>query len=96
MKLELSALVESDLLSISTFIAQDSPQSAVAVVDEIWSEISLIAAQPKLFRIHPEIAPDARMAIVGKYLILFRILNEKLIRIERVFHGSRDLSNLLA
>jgi plasmid stabilization system protein ParE len=49
-----------------------------------------IAAQPYLYQLRPELASDARVAIVGHYLILFRIRGDA-VRVERVVHGSRDL-----
>jgi toxin ParE1/3/4 len=53
-----------------------------------------IARHPELYRIRPEFAPDARVATLGQYVILFRI-RQNAVRIERVVHGSRDLLPLL-
>ena len=39
-------------------------------------------------------ADDARLAVVGRYVILFRII-ERCVRIERVVFGGRDLPALL-
>ncbi len=41
-------------------------------------------------RLRPEIGKGARMAIVGRYVILFRTM-AKVVRIERVVYGGRDL-----
>jgi toxin ParE1/3/4 len=43
-----------------------------------------------LYRLRPELGDDARMALVGRYVILFRIVGE-VVRIERVVYGGRDL-----
>jgi toxin ParE1/3/4 len=41
-----------------------------------------------------EIGKDARMALAGRYAILFRIDGDA-VRIERVVYGGRDLGSLL-
>ena len=46
------------------------------------------------YRIWPEYGKDARMAVVGQYVILFRIM-QNTVRIERVVYGGRDLPALL-
>ena len=49
---------------------------------------------PVVYRLHPEIGEHARLAIVGRYIILFRIMDD-VVRIERVVFGGRDLPALL-
>jgi plasmid stabilization system protein ParE len=44
--------------------------------------------------LRPELGPDARLATVGSYVILFRI-HQNAVRIERVLHGGRDLLPLM-
>jgi plasmid stabilization system protein ParE len=53
-----------------------------------------IAKQPQPYRLRPELAPDARMAIVGNYVILFRI-RDNTVRIERIVQGNRDLPPMI-
>jgi plasmid stabilization system protein ParE len=60
----------------------------------IRARIKEIAKQPTLYRLRPELAPDARLAVVAQYVILFRIHREA-VRIERVLHGGRDLLPIL-
>ena len=48
----------------------------------------------RLYRLRPEIGPDARLVAVGRYVILYRLAGE-LVRIERVVHGARDLHQML-
>jgi toxin ParE1/3/4 len=45
------------------------------------------------YRIRPDYGKDAPMAIVGRYVILFRII-ENTVRIERIVYGGRDLPAL--
>jgi plasmid stabilization system protein ParE len=53
-----------------------------------------IAKQPSLYRLRPELGKDARLAVMGQYVILFRVRSSA-VRIERVVHGSRDLLRIL-
>lgn len=94
MRVEFSAFVEGDLVAIADYIAQDSPQHAVEFIREIRDEIGRIGKNPLLYRLRPEIGEEARLAIVGRYVILFRIKG-KVVRIERVVFGGRDLPLLL-
>jgi toxin ParE1/3/4 len=93
-RLEFSRWVESDLDVIADFIAQDIPQRALTFIREIRQKIHRIADQPLLYQLRPEIGESARHAVVGRYVILFRVLND-VVRIERVVYGGRDLPSLL-
>lgn len=94
MRVEFSSFVEGDLMSISDYIAQDSPRRTVEFIQEIREEIRRIGKNPLLYRLRPEIGEEARLAIVGRYVLLFRI-RAKVVRIERVVFGGRDLPLLL-
>ena len=94
MRVEFSAFVEGDLVAIADYIAQDTPQRAVEFIQEIRKGIRRIGKNPLLYRLRPEIGDEARLAIVGRYVILFRI-QRKIVRIERVVFGGRDLPSLL-
>jgi plasmid stabilization system protein ParE len=93
MRLEFSRWVESDLENISDYIAQDNPARAVSFIREIRSKIVQIGRQPLLHQLRPEIGEGARLAVVGRYVLLFRIVDET-VRIERVVFGGRDLTAL--
>jgi plasmid stabilization system protein ParE len=93
-RVEFSAFVESDLVAIADYIAEDNPGRAVEFLHEIRDEIRRIEKNPLLYRLRPEIGEEARLAIVGRYVILFRIQG-KVVRIERVVFGGRDLPSLL-
>ena len=94
MRVRLSPLVPGDLEEIADYIAQDSPRQAVRVLRALYTKIKQIAKQPRLYQLRPEIAAEARLALVGHYVILFRIRNS-VVRVERVVHGSRDLAAIL-
>jgi toxin ParE1/3/4 len=90
MRVEFSRFVEGDLDAIADYIAQDNPTRAVSFIREIGAQIHAVGQNPLLYRLRPEIGEGARMAIVGRYVILFRTMAET-VRIERVVYGGRDL-----
>lgn len=86
MRIEFSRWVESDLEAIGDYIAQDNPRRALTFIREIRAKIERIGQQPLLYRLRPEIGDDARLAVLSRYVILFRLVNE-VVRIERVVYG---------
>jgi toxin ParE1/3/4 len=93
MRLELSRFVERDLEAIADFIAEESPERAVAFIRQLWRAILKIGEQPLLYQLRPEIGAGARLAVVGRYVVLFRVVAGA-VRIERVVYGGRDLPQL--
>jgi toxin ParE1/3/4 len=94
MRLEFSRFVESDLEAIADYIAQDNPKRAVSFIREIRERIRAVGKNPLIYRLRPELGKDARMAVMGRYVILFHVVGE-IVRIERVVYGGRDLLALL-
>lgn len=93
MKIKFSPTVEGDLQTVADYVALDSPRRAFTFVLKIYDEIKAIGKHPLLYRLRPELGPDARLATVGRYVILFRILQD-CVRIERVVYGGRDLPSM--
>jgi toxin ParE1/3/4 len=91
--LQLSRYVEKDLDGIADFIAQDNPKRAVTFIQDIRQKFHHIQQQPLIYQLRSEIGGGARMATVGNYAILFRII-ENVVRIERVVYAGRHLSNI--
>jgi len=89
-RLELSRLIESDLEAIADWIAEDNPSRAVTFIQEIREAFRRIADNPLRYQLRPDIGDDARVTVVGNYVILFHIVGA-LVRIERVVYGGRDL-----
>lgn len=90
MRVEYSLHVEEDLDEISAYIAADNPRRAVTFIREIRIEIDRIGKEPRLYQLRPDIGEDARLAVVGRYVILFWI-DDNVVRIERVVQGNRLL-----
>ena len=93
MRLELSASVETDLDEIAAFIADDNPGRAVTFIQDIRAKFRVIQRTPLLYQLRSDIGEEARMATVGHYAILVRVM-EAVVRIERVVYGGRDLPNV--
>lgn len=93
MKIERTRSVESDLETIGDFIAQNNPTRAVSFIREMRELISSLGKNPFLYRLRPELGKGARIATMGRYVIIFRVVGE-VIRIERVLHGGRDLARV--
>ncbi len=100
MQVVLSRFVKADLQDIGDWIARDNPQRTVTFVREIREAFHRIGDdpsiyrpriyRPRIYRLRPEIGEDARLCVVGRYVILFWI-DEDVVRIERVVYGGRDL-----
>lgn len=90
MKVERSRSVESDLETIGDYIALDNPTRAVSFIRELRDLIGALGENPYLYRLRPDFGRDARVAPMGRYVIIFRVVDQ-VVRIERVLHGGRDL-----
>ncbi len=93
MQIELSRYIEEDLDVIADFIAQDNPKRAVTFIQDIRGKFYNIQREPLIYQLRSDIGEDARMATVGNYAILFRIMGN-VVRIERVVYGGRNLSGV--
>ncbi len=93
MRIEFSRYIEDDLQEIAEWIAEDNPHRAVSFIREVRDAIRKIGEGPLLYQLRPEIGEDARMAVVGRYAILFWV-GDEMVRIERVVFGGRELSPL--
>ena len=74
-----------DLDDIWLQIALDNPSAADRLIDRI--------VMRRLGPARPEIAPDARMLVVGDSLVLYRFRKDG-VQIVRVVHGARQLEGL--
>ncbi|MGR9046974.1 MAG: type II toxin-antitoxin system RelE/ParE family toxin [Gammaproteobacteria bacterium] len=88
-----TARAEEDLIELWLYIAQDNPSAADRVLDDIEEHFHTLADNPLMGRLRPDIAPELRYFIAGKYLILYRTVPNG-IQIVRVIHGAWDVPNL--
>ncbi len=94
MQVELSPYIGRDLEEFADWIAQDNPGRVVSFIQEIREAVLRIGEAPLIYQLRPEISGDARLTVVGRYVILFRIAGE-MVRIERVVYGGRYLPELM-
>ena len=90
-------VAQEDLLSIHDFIAQDSPNRALAFVDKLDKKIGALEHHPFLGRIlrHAKLQEYGyRVLIVETYLV-FYIIRGQIIEIHGVIHSSRNLDHLI-
>jgi len=89
-----TAKSEEDLIEIWLYIAQDNPAAADRVLEDMEHRFIMLADNPQMGRYRPDIAPELRYFISGKYLILYRTPTDG-VQIVRVIHGARDLPNVI-
>lgn len=93
MRVEYSLDVEEDLDEIASYIAVDNPRRAVTFIREIREEIGRIGQGPMLYQLRPDVGEDTRVAVVGRYVILFWTDGD-VVYVERVVQGNRLLPPL--
>jgi toxin ParE1/3/4 len=95
LRLAFSPRAALDLEEIGDYIARDNPSRAISFLRELKQQCRRIAQRPAAFPARDDLAAGIRMAVHGNYLILFRVLvssSQKKVRVERVIHGARNLS----
>lgn len=93
MKLTFSPKAALDLEEIEDYIARDNPKRALSFLAEIEAHCHRIATMPNAFPSRDDLAPGLHMAVHRNHLILFRV-QEHEVRIERIVHGARRLSDV--
>lgn len=84
---------EEDLIALWLYIAEDNPEAADRLLNRIDAACARIADAPMLGPARPDLAPEMRIFVVGRYLILYRQTIDG-IEVVRVVHGARNLDNL--
>ncbi len=97
-RLLLSPRAAADLEEIASIIARDSPRRADSFVAELEAKCRAVTEEaPASYPAREDLAPGLRVAVHGRYLVLFRENpGENIVRIERILHGARDLPRLLS
>jgi toxin ParE1/3/4 len=89
----LSELAEADLTDIWVFVAQDNPEAADRLIDQIYEKCQFLAGSPNAGRQRAELGLSIRSFAVGNYLIFYRE-GATGIEVARVLHGRRDIPSL--
>jgi toxin ParE1/3/4 len=93
MHLVFSPIASADLEEIGDYIARDNPARAISFLDELETQCRKIAEMPLAFPTRDDVSPGLRMAVYDRYLIFFQV-SEDTVRIERVIHGARRISDM--
>jgi len=83
-----------DLADIWLYVAAHDLAAADRTLDAFDRVCARLARNPKMGPARPDIGPQARSLLLGRYLILYRIV-EGGIDVVRVVHGARFLADLL-
>ena len=82
-----------DLDEIANYIAAESPARARSFVAALQSHAKTIASRPAAYRLRAEFGDEIRVAGYRGYMLFYRVgIGE--VRILRVIHSARDLSEL--
>ncbi|WP_280951775.1 type II toxin-antitoxin system RelE/ParE family toxin [Rhizobium chutanense] len=89
-----SSRARSDMLDIWLWIAGSSGQTmADTIIARIEKRISSLSRHPQMGPKRPEIAEDARVLVVERWLVLYSFDSED-VRIVRVMDGASDLRDI--
>lgn len=94
MKLEIRSAARSDLAEIAAYIARDNPMRAVGFARELSEKIRSVAERPLSFPARDEWQSGVRSAVHGKYHIVFRV-EEKRVIVLRILHAARNLPDIV-
>lgn len=86
-------LARQDLIDIGTQIAANSLTVALKWIDRIETRCMRLATFPELGPARPDIAPDARVLVIERWLAIYRLIDEG-VQIARIIDGARDVTSL--
>ncbi len=91
-RFRLDVEAKDDLASIYKYIASDNRAAADRLIDNLKQKFRLLAAQPLIGQLRPELAPNLRSFCVGNYVIFYRAVRGGT-EIARVIHAARDVES---
>ncbi|WP_035055165.1 type II toxin-antitoxin system RelE/ParE family toxin [Andreprevotia chitinilytica] len=78
----------ADLLEIITYIADDNPDAAQVLKDEIEAKAAKLLDHPKLYKASTRVAGMREMVVGGNYIVLYRE-TPALVEVVNVVHARR-------
>ena len=81
---------EADLFLLWERVSLDSPDNADRVLDRLAESFDLLATQPLVGRARPELAPQLRSFVSGRYVIFYAPYRSG-IDVIRVLDGRQDI-----
>jgi toxin ParE1/3/4 len=90
MRFRFSHRAETDIEEIGDYIAEDNPERAVTFTEELRVRCRKLARFPEAAPARPDYGDGVRVAVFGRYLILY-VVHPDVLEIRRVVHGARDV-----
>ena len=88
-RLEWRPQASADLLEIVAYIADDNPDAAQALKDEIAAKTDKLPEHPKLYKLSVRISGLRELIVRSNYIVLYREL-PALVEIVNVIHARRQ------
>lgn len=84
-----------EIVSIAEYLEQYSEYYASMTVKRLYEKVGVLKQFPKLGRVIPEMQEDQYHELIeGNYRVMYEILDEEIILIQRVLHSSRFFDKL--
>lgn len=95
MRVDFTAVAETDLEAIHDYIARDNPVRALSFVRDLVQRCTDLAEMPQAFPVVPRYQHlDIRRRVHGRYLIFYRIQDDR-VTILHILNGAMDVEALL-
>jgi addiction module RelE/StbE family toxin len=88
-KLEWRKSARADLIEIVSFIADDNPDAAQALKDEIEKKVALLPENPKLYQKSRLVKGMREIVVRDNYIVLYRE-NRSQVDVVNVFHARQQ------
>jgi len=92
-RLEWRPAALADLIGIVAYIAEDNPDAAQKLKDEIEAKAAELPNHPKLYKASQRVRGTRELVIGKNYLVLYRE-TPNLLEVVRVLHARRQLPPL--
>ncbi len=87
---------EQWLKDIHDYIANDSPNLAIKIVENIYEQVQVLKRHPNIgYRYHRYPEHNIRVLLYGHYRIAYLVKDDQGIDILGVFHGALDIDKYL-
>lgn len=84
-----------EITNIAEYIEQYSANYASIIVKKLYNKVGVLKQFPKIGRVIPEMQEERyRELIEGNYRIMYEMLDDEVILIQRVLHTSRFFKEL--
>lgn len=97
MKYEVKVLLSAkeDVAEIIYYLSGQSEQAPKKFADDLKDKIRSLSGNPLLFEVYHDY-PFYRRVVVGEYLVLYHIAQDKnIVEIHAVIHARRDVKKLI-